>query len=142
VSSASKSTRESFIELIVRHLGRRPRRADGATVATVQRCERRLGLTLPVAMREYYLLANRLDQLNKAYNQLLSLGELRVESGHLVFMEENQEVVDWGVPVRRLGEIDPIVFQRANAPRARWYSERLRFSAFLIRMFDWQAGMR
>ena len=67
-------------------------------------------------------------------------GELRVEDGHLWFMEENQAVVHWGLSAERLAEDDPTVYQRANVADAKWYSERMRFSTFLIRMYDWQAG--
>ena len=97
-------------------------------------------MRLPEAMREYYLLAGQLDPLNQAHNLLFSPDELRVEDGHLWFMEENQAVVHWGLPSGRLSEADPMVYQRVNEPGAKWYSEKMRFSAFLIRTYDWQAG--
>ena len=62
-------------------------------------------------------------------------GKLRVEDGHLWFMEENQAVVHWGLPLKRLIEADPMVYQRANVDGARWYSQRMRFSTFLIRVY-------
>jgi hypothetical protein len=55
-------------------------------------------------------------------------------------MEENQAVVHWGLSVKRLSEDDPVVHQRANADGAKWYSEKMRFSKFLARMYNWQAG--
>jgi hypothetical protein len=35
---------------------------------------------------------------------------------YLVFMEENQEVVSWGIPVTSLHETDSVVWQRNNLP--------------------------
>jgi hypothetical protein len=134
------SHRERYIELIRRHLGRGPERSDGLTEAAVTGCERRLGVRLPAAVRAYYLTAGRLDRINRAHNLLFGLDELRIEDSHLLFMEENQAVVHWGIPARRLSQDDPVVYQRANADGAGWYSEKMRFSRFLTRMFDWQAG--
>jgi hypothetical protein len=131
---------ERYIELIRRHLGRDAKRGDGVTEAALAKCERRLDVNLPAAVRAYYLLAGRLDEINRAHNLLFGLDELRVEASHLWFMEENQAVVHWGLPTKRLAEDDPIVYQRANATEAKWYSEQVRFSTFLIRVVDWQAG--
>jgi hypothetical protein len=113
---------------------------DGVTGVALKQCERRLGVRLPAALRDYYLLAGRLDRLNRAHNRLFAPDELRVEDGHLWFMEENQAVVHWGMPVKRLSAEDPVVHQRANVDDARWFSEKMRFSTFLIRTYDWQAG--
>lgn len=137
---ARMSFRDKYTDLIRRHLGRDPRHSDGVSEAALAKCERRLDIRLPPAVREYYLMAGRLDQLNRAHNSLYAPDELRIDDGHLWFMEENQAVVHWGLPVKRLAEDDPIVYQRANVEGARWYSQRMRFSTFLIRVYDWQAG--
>jgi hypothetical protein len=134
------SFHERYADLIRRHLGREPRRSDGVSDAALAKCERRLDIRLPAAVREYYLMAGRLEQLNRAHNFLYAPDELRIEDGHLWFMEENQAVVHWGLPLKRLAEPGPTVYQRANEEGARWYSMRLRFSIFLIRVYDWQAG--
>jgi hypothetical protein len=134
------SFRDRYTDLIRRHLGRDPKRSDGVTEAAVKKCERRLGVRLPEAVREYYLTAGKLDQLNKSHNVLFALDELRMDASHLWFMEENQAVVHWGLPVKRLCEEDPVVYQRVNEEGAKWYSQRMRFSTFLTRMYDWQAG--
>jgi hypothetical protein len=134
------SHRDRYIDLIRRHLRRDPKRGDGVTEAALKKCERRLRIKLPAAVRDYYLTAGRLDQINKAHNLLFTPDEIRIDDGHLWFMEENQAVVHWGLPVKRLADDDPTVYQRANVDEAKWYSERMRFSTFLIRMYDWQAG--
>jgi hypothetical protein len=134
------SFRQRYADLVRRHLGREPKRSDGVSEAALVKCERRLAVRLPAAVREYYLMAGRLEQLNRAHNFLYTPDELRIEDEHLWFMEENQAVVHWGLPLKRLTEDDPMVYQRANVENARWYSQRMRFSTFLIRVYDWQAG--
>jgi hypothetical protein len=126
--------------LIRRHLGRAPQASDGVPEATLRKAEKRLQIRLPRAMRDYYLLAGAVDHLNRAHHQLFSPDRLRIEDGHLWFMEENQAVVRWGLPLQRLSEGDPPVYQRANAASATCFSENLSFSTFLIRIYDWQAG--
>lgn len=134
------SPRNKYIDLVQRHLGRRPAGSDGYSVADLQACEVRLKLTLPSALRGYYLLAGRIESINLAHNILFSPMELKTDGGYLWFMEENQAVVHWGLRVADLSQDDPIVCQRANVDGAEWYSEELPLSDFLIRVFDWQAG--
>ncbi len=133
------TARQKYEALISRHLGRAPLTEDGfgdEEISAPQVHDR-----LPAALREYYRVAGHLDTLNRAHNILLDPAELVIEDGYLIFMEENQSVVSWGIPASALGETDPMVWQRVNSSPVEWYSEELVFSEFLIRMFDWQAGL-
>jgi hypothetical protein len=127
-----------FKSLAVRHLGRRLGKADSLSAASIQRTERRLGLELPRSLRVYYLAAGAARDLNDVHNHLFALKELRRDDSYLVFMDENQSVVSWGVRIDDRHD-DPIVWQRNNTPPMRWYSERKRFTAFLRSMFNWYA---
>src|SRR5437870_4993523 len=111
------SFRERYTKMIRRHLGRDPKRSDGLAEAALRNCERNLGARLPESMRQYYLLAGRLDQLNKSHNVLFSLDDLRIEDGHLWFME-SQAVVHWAIPTEQLSKPDPMVYQRVNEDTA------------------------
>jgi cell wall assembly regulator SMI1 len=135
------SYRDQFIALVRLHVARDPRRADGCSEAAIAKAERRLGARLPEALRTYYLVAGRLDELNSAHNLLYGLGQLEIQDRRVIFMEENQAVVHWGFAVKSLADADPIVYQRANVSGAKWYSERARFSVFISKMFAWQAGI-
>ena len=126
--------------MVRRHIGRDPKRADGVPRSALTQCERRLGVQLPESIRDYYLLAGRLNQLNKAHNVLFEPEELHIKDGYLWFMEENQAVVHWAVPEKQLAKADPMVYQRVNADGTKWYSEKMPFSTFIVRMYDWQAG--
>ncbi len=132
----------SYAELVRRHLGREPKASDGLPDAEMREAEKRLGLQLPISLRDYYRTAGNLSELNEAHNLLLGPHSLFVEEGFLVFMEENQSVVRWGLKMSELSASqDPEVWQRVNSDRAEWYSEEMSFSEFIIRMFDWQAGL-
>jgi hypothetical protein len=134
--SFAKQLRSTFATLV------RPLASeDGQPEASIAGAEARLGLRLPGVLREYYLLAGRLDRFNRAHNELRRPEEWSVEGGKLVFLEENQGVVFWGVEVGTLPEADPRVYQAENV-RGRsteWYLEHERCSEFLIVMLHLQA---
>jgi hypothetical protein len=119
---------------------RRPLTAkDALSESRLQKAERRLGLQLPSAMRDFLGLAG-LAKENCAHNRLFRPEELCVEDGYLIFMEENQAVVHWGIPVGALKQADPEVWQRVNGDTAEWYSEEMPFSRFMLENLAWQLG--
>ena len=131
---------ERYQEILERVLERRLLETDGTLEDELIRAESRLGFFLPVAVREYFLIAGNVDDANRIHNVLFRPDEFIVEGGYLVFMEENQAVVHWGIPVDHLNEPDPEVWQRVNGPEPAWYSEELPFSSFMIGNLAWQSG--
>jgi hypothetical protein len=128
-----------FDALAVQYLGRHLTSDDGLPTEFVNDADRELGVKVPVALRTYYAVAGRLDELNHVHNELLAPSEIGVDAGFLIFMHENQAVVSWGFRVEDLSQDDPMVWQRNNTPPEEWFSEDLRFSAFLESMFAWYA---
>jgi hypothetical protein len=98
-------------------------------------------LRLPTVLREYYLLAGRFDRFNRAHNQLRRPEEWSLDGDKLVFLEENQCVVVWGVEGVRLPDADPPVYQGPNVrgQPTEWYLEHERCSEFLLVMLHLQA---
>lgn len=111
---------------------------DGEPAESIEAAEARLGIRLPAALRDYYLVAGRFDPLNQAHNRLFPPGDWFVDAGRLVFMEENQAVVFWGVVPD--GD-DPPVWQGVNLTDQpiEWHEEVERCSEFLVVMLHWQA---
>ncbi|MFF0205876.1 SMI1/KNR4 family protein [Streptomyces sp. NPDC005017] len=104
---------------------------DGLTSVDVQRAEDRLGLSLPVALREAYALFGRRRDLVAQQNPFLEPDELLLDpSGELlVFRSENQGCAGWGVALADLSREDPpVVLFSDRLPRS---SNR---SPFLDRM--------
>ena len=130
---------ESYIASITRLLGEVPAGAkmDENEIAAA---EASLGKKLPAALREYYLPAGRLDQLNLAHNRLATLRELRVHNGKVVFCEENQGAVIWGMDMSRSAADDPPVYQSPGPEYTEWHAELIpRCSTFLTVMLHLQA---
>ena len=113
---------------------------DGVLVVQIEVAERRLGMLLPLALREYYRVAGNLDEINANHNQLRSLGDLEFEDEYLIFMDENQGVMVWAINTKDERE-DPEVWQRVLASPGQWYSEKATFSHFLHEMFTWTFGL-
>ena len=60
---------------------------------------------------DYYLVAGAEKKLNLAFNRLYELRDWELDSGKLVFMEEYQATVRWGISIRARPTADPEVFQ-------------------------------
>lgn len=117
-------------------LGRGLTTQDGMEAASLAASEKRLKLKLPGALKIYYEMAGRLA-INREHNRLYQPRELTKLNGKLVFMEENQTVVFWGMDIKTLNLLDPEVFQASNETPVHWYSEGLAFSDFIIKMWRW-----
>lgn len=96
------------------------------------------GLTekrIPQSLRDYYRIANDCEA-NQNHNRLLGSDDLIEEDGFLIFMEEYQSVVHWGVKIDQVDQPDPIVYQRNNS-NGQWYSEESVLSRFLMATWWW-----
>ena len=115
--------------------------ADGLPDREIVTGEQRLGVRLPRALREFYGIAGQLDHLNRAHNRLYTPDEWFVDAGKLVFMEENQAVVYWGIPISEWLCDDPPVSQGVNVvdQPIDWHPEHGACSEFLLVMLHWQA---
>ena len=100
--------------------------------------EARLGVSAPAALRTYYQVAGRADDFNRRHERLLRPADWFIESGRLVFMEENQVVVLYGTPPASAGA-DPPAYLAANADPIRWEEVNAHVSTFLLVLLHWQA---
>ncbi len=94
-----------------------------------------LTLRLPVALIAYYQFAGA-SPVNTVYNQLLLPEDLYLDQEHLIFMHENQGVVDWGIRLQDAAQADPLVWQRNNDDGA-WHAEDHHLSSFLMACWFW-----
>ncbi len=122
-------------------LGRPLRRRDGIPQKELLAAEKRLGLRVPAALRQYYRVAGRADDFNRAHERLLRPADWSIESRKLVFMVENQGVFPYGIPAgpQPSGD-DPPVFVGEDDEPERWYKVNGRCSAFLLVMLHAQAA--
>jgi hypothetical protein len=94
------------------------------------------GLAIPTALFDYYSLAGR-HWINENHDRLRPIEELEWMGDKLVFLDENQCVVFWGVDRSDLRKADPIVWQGVNGDPIEWHSEDLRLSRFLMARWRW-----
>jgi hypothetical protein len=112
---------------------------DSVLESRLRRAESRLRLPLPPAIREFYGLAGAARE-TREHNVLFHPEDLVIEEDHLLFMEENQAVVHWGIPLSQKRRADPDVWQRVNGDEARWYPEEMTFATFILKNLAWQRG--
>jgi hypothetical protein len=125
---------------IYSELGRELTPGDACPESEVAAAEARLGLRVPKALRDYYLVAGREDGFNRAHDRLLPPGEWFVDQGHLVFQEENQSAVYWGVEAAPGPPDDPPVFQGVNDDSIRWFREHDSCRVFLTATLHWSGA--
>jgi hypothetical protein len=106
----------SFIEGFAAHWASALESGDGWAEADLVTAEERLGVRLPAALREAYLLFGRRRDLTSNHDVLLSPVELYVDDAKeaLVFRHENQGAASWGILLGSLQDDDPAVFIRAD----------------------------
>ncbi|MFI5828563.1 SMI1/KNR4 family protein [Streptomyces sp. NPDC051578] len=121
-----------FIQGFAAHWAEALESGDGWTEADLDAAEERLGVRLPVALREAYLLFGRRRDLTSNHDVLLGPAELYVDDAKeaLVFRDENQGAASWGILLDNLQDDDPAVFIRpdlADKSAERWeeWLERL-----------------
>jgi hypothetical protein len=119
------------------------RSQDGCASGDIEDAERRFGIKIPVSLNEYYLLSGREKRINQFHNRLLPPEKWFVDSSHLVFMEENQWVVYWGISAAQEPKTDAGVFQGVNLrdKGIEWHAEHDSCFTFLNVMAIWHASL-
>jgi hypothetical protein len=113
---------------------------DGVSANVMSAAERRLGVRVPAALRDYYAVAGRARRFNTSLNRLLRPSHWCIERQRLIFLEENQKVFWWGVSTRNPRLDDPPVSQGINDDPIVWDRPDHRLcSVFLAVMLHYQA---
>lgn len=123
-------------EFVDRYLGRAWTAADGLPENEIKKVEARLGVKLPSALKGFHLTVGEVADLCSIHNVIFNPKDLAFEDGYLLFMDENQSVVTWGIKKKDLGKADPEAWQRNNSSEV-WYAEKKSVLELLISMFDW-----
>jgi hypothetical protein len=123
-------------------LGIQLRSEDACPTADIEKAERRLAVKLPRSLKEYYLVAGREKRINQFHNRLLPPEKLFLDTGRVVFMEENQWVVYWGIPAAVEMKPDATVFQGVNCrdKGIEWHPEHDSCFTFLTVTAFWHAS--
>jgi len=136
---AAEDFRVLFRELAERFLSHQLTEADGFPEHELVTAEARLHLRIPPALRGYYSCAGRFSPFSSIHNLLRQPDAIAVEDCYLVYMDENQNVVTWGIQMADLAQPNPVVWQRNNTPPTEWFSEEKPFTDLMLSMFLWYA---
>ncbi|MCT2007680.1 hypothetical protein ACSBQY_01605 [Micrococcus lylae] len=137
-----------FQKLVPALLGEDWAHDDGLTGAEVDRrldespAAEQLGedLVLPAALREFYLALGNCGDLLETAHFFWDPDDLEVRDGFLMFLEDAEETVVWGLPVDNLPLPDPIVWRRssgADDEDGEWTDEGGTFSEFVTDLLAW-----
>jgi hypothetical protein len=108
-------------------------RESGYSSEEIDAGERRLGMKLPVALREWYALTGRRKDIWNQQDRFLPPEDLEVIGGVLELFVENQGVTSWGVRESDLRFDDPPVVTMGNDER--WAEQCAEVSEFALQMF-------
>jgi hypothetical protein len=93
-------------------------------------------------MRSFYRILGNTPTVCEAHNVILDPKALEFDADYLIFMEENQSVVSWGVRRVDLAIADPPTWQRNNTEPLEWFPEDKSFTELLMSMFEWYTANR
>ena len=131
---------QKHYESLFRSLGYELRR-DAATPAKLIRdAERRLKVGIPAALRDYYLVAGRERRFNRCLNRFLSPDQWTIDQKRLVFLEDQQRAMCWGVSVQSKKADDPPISQGFNDDEISWHPECRKCSKFLMSLLFYHAA--
>jgi hypothetical protein len=128
---------ETFRRLVPRYLERPWEPADGIPSAVLDDLLAGHEFAVPLALREFYRAVGGCDELMEAENFFWDPDELEIDGDFLLFLDEENEAVNWGFQASALDEVDPIVWRRVNGETAEWSTEEAHFTLFVDDMFDW-----
>jgi hypothetical protein len=123
----------------IRHLYNIPEQQNaGFPENEITALEERLAIKLPPSLKNYYLALGKYEALNYSYNRLLKPGK---EIGfsqdeYLIFYEENQVVVYWGIKKQDLTLDNPPVYGNYSGDEHNpdWQLEAATTEAFFLLM--------
>lgn len=95
---------------------------------------------LPAALREFYLALGNCGDLLETAHYFWDPDDLEARDGYLMFLEDEDETVVWGLPVANLTLPDPLVWRRsagAEAEEGAWEDEGGTFSEFVLDLLAW-----
>jgi len=117
---------------------------DGYSAAELDAAEQRLGLNLPLALREWYQLAGkRTDLFAIDPYDFTSPHELSTEEDDhevLRLFSETQAIVDWGIRQQDLMQDDPPVYNENSYASEEFLRSNETFSEFILQVIVHQTA--
>ncbi|SDI32228.1 hypothetical protein [Chryseobacterium jejuense] len=109
---------------------------SGFSETEVTTAEQSLNIKFPTVLRDYYLWIGKNETVNHSHNRLLNPDDIYfTEDRHLVFFEENQGVVQWGIKETDLFLENPSVWgDYDTVEESDWHQETKTLEDFFLFM--------
>lgn len=108
----------------------------GFSETEITAAEQALNIKFPAVLREYYLSMGKNEAVNHSHNRLLNPNDIYfTEDRYLIFYEENQGVVQWGIKEADLSLENPSVWgDYDTVQESDWHQETKTLEDFLLSM--------
>lgn len=125
-------------------LGRKLETSEGVDIQSIEVAEKKLNVKFPEALKDFYLNVGRISLFTDAFEFFAKPKQIYIKSNKLVFLEENQAVLSWGINLDDLGKDIVPVYHSPNIGDADneviWYTEALPLPEFLELIMFYQVA--
>lgn len=125
-------------------LGRKLEASEGVDIQSIEVAEKKLNVGFPKALKDFYLSVGRISLFTDAFEFFAKPKQIYIKSNKLVFLEENQAVLSWGVDLEDIDKDIVPVYHSPNIGDSEneviWYTEALPLPEFLELIMFYQAA--
>lgn len=125
-------------------LGRRIETSEGIDVQSIDVAEKKLNVKFPEALKDFYLTVGKISLFTDAFEFFAKPKQIYIKANKLVFLEENQAVLSWGIDLKDLTKNAVPVYHSPNIGDSEseviWYREALPLPQFLELVMYYQAA--
>ncbi len=109
---------------------------NGSSIKEIEEWEKKLGLSLPIPLKELYEVFGKDKKILNAHNSFLSLEDLQIIDGVIVFYELIDKFIKYGSLIEDSNKEDPKVkLQQENDTS--WYFEARNLSEYILNNIFW-----
>ncbi|NMM62435.1 SMI1/KNR4 family protein [Clostridium sp. P21] len=127
---------KNYLEKIQSNVYEQDLICNGSSIKEIEQCEKRLGLSLPIPLKELYEVFGKDKKILNTCNSFLSLKDLQIIDGLIVFNELIDKSRKYGALIEDSNKEDPKVkLQQEN--NASWYFEARNLSEYILNNIFW-----
>lgn len=125
-------------------LGRALEASEGVDIQSIEVAEKKLDVKFPEALKDFYLNVGKIALFTDAFEFFAKPKQIYIKGNKLVFLEENQAVLSWGIDLQDLTKDTVPVYHSPNIGDVEseviWYTEALPLPEFLELIMFYQAA--
>lgn len=125
-------------------LGRTLDASEGLDIQSIEAAEKKLSVKFPEALKDFYLNVGKINLFTDGFEFFAKPKQIYIKGNKLVFLEENQAVLSWGIDLKDLSKDVVPVYHSSNIGDSEddiiWYTEALPLPEFLELIMYYQAA--